>query len=83
MNGLHSEHETDEVSEVKLIRIKCDSLKPVFVEWKYFIVSLSLSLCIVCRDIHGAVSTHATEGYLSIFIMKNERKHERKDERKR
>lgn len=33
MNGLDSEHEMDEVSEVKLelIRIECDSLKPVFV----------------------------------------------------
>lgn len=32
MNGLDREHETDEVSEVKLIRIKCDSPKPVFVK---------------------------------------------------
>lgn len=66
------------ISGNKLSQLKSKSLQQVW-DLNPVIVGKELTStpCIVCSNVPGGMSTHAADGYLSIFIMQNEQKQER------
>lgn len=68
MNGLAREHETDEVSEVKFIRIKCDPPEPVFVN-KSISLSHSLFLPALSAETSTASCQHMPRKAICLFSL--------------